>query len=202
MAFPLIMLGAALSALAVNELAEDRVDKLRKRRRMNKVETLSHKGRHDSPVAFYPSDLLVSMTKGKTVKVAPEVGSIVCCGLGGVLDHTGIYIGDNTIVELSGNGLVKAVSMQRFLFERSGKHIYIACDSNAEPLINDLVAQKASEQIFNYYEYDVIKNNCHRFIWQCFEQGNSELTTFKALSHKIARYYNRVIYWDLCQFNE
>ena len=202
MAFPLIMLGAALSALAVHELAEDRVDKMQKRRRTNKVETLSHLDRHDSPIAFYPSDLLVSMTKTKEVKVIPEIGSIVCCGLGGVLDHTGIFIGDNTIVELSGSGLVKAVSMRRFLSERSGKHIYIACDSNEKPLINHLAAQKASEQIFNYYEYDVIKNNCHRFIWQCFEQGNSELTTFKALSHKIARYYDRVIYWDLCKLNE
>lgn len=202
MALPLIMLGAAISALAVNELADDRIEKQRKRKKANGVETLSHLARHESPIAIYPSDLLVGLIKGSLASIQPEVGAIVCCGLGGVLDHTGIYIGENTIVELSGSGLVKAVSMQRFLAERSGKHIYVACDSNAEPLISDLAAQKASEQIFNYYEYDVIKNNCHRFIWQCFQQDKSELTTFKSLSQNLAKYYNRIIYWDLCKLDD
>jgi len=199
MALPLLMIGAALSALAVHELADDRINKQNKRKRNNKVETLAHLDEHESPIAFYPSDLFTSMSNSNATYVEPEIGSIVCCGIGGVLDHTGIYIGENYIVELAGSGLVKAVSIRRFLAERSGKHIFIACDSNAQPLVSELAAQKATEQIFNYYEYDVIKNNCHRFIWQCFAQNDNDFTTFKTLSYKLAKYYDRVIYWDVCK---
>ncbi len=200
MALPLLLLGAAaLSALAVQELADDRDNMLRKRKNSNKVETIEHLAKYDSPVATYPSEILLSLANNYAVDVVPKIGAIVCCGLGGILDHTGIYVGDNTIVELSGSGLVKAVSMERFLAERSGKQIFIACDSKAQPLVNKLAAQKAVEQLFNYYEYDVISNNCHRFIWQCFEQRDDDLSTFKTLSYKIAEYYNRIVYWDVCK---
>ena len=200
MALPLLMLGAAtLSAIVVQELADDRADKHRQRKCSNKVETLEHLAKYDSPIATYPSDLLTSISNDILVSIPPKIGAIVCCGLGGMLDHTGIYVGENTIVELSGSGLVKAVSMQRFLAERSGKQLFIACDSKAQPLVNKLAAQKASKQIFNYYEYDVINNNCHRFIWQCFTQGGDDLSTFKTLSYNMAKYYNRVIYWDICR---
>jgi uncharacterized protein YycO len=200
MALPLLLLGAAaLSALAVQELSDDRSNILQKRKRSDKAQTLEKLTKHDSPVAIYPSDFLVSMGNKNVIEVEPKVGAIVCCGLGQIFDHTGIYIGDNTIVELAGSGLVKAVSMDRFLTERSGKQIFIACDSNAQPLVNDLAAQKATEQIFNYYEYDVINNNCHRFIWQCFTQHDNDISTFKTLNYKIAKYYNRIIYWDICK---
>jgi len=200
MALPLLLLGAAaLSALAVQELADDRDNMLRKRRRKNRVETLESISEHDSPIATYPSDILLSMSNDCLVTVEPKVGSIVCCGLGGILDHTGIYIGDGTIVELAGSGLVKAVSMERFLDERSGKQIFIACDSKGEPLVNHLAAQRATEQVFNYYEYDFINNNCHRFIWQCIVQRDDDISTFKTLNHNIAKFYDRVIYWDVCK---
>jgi len=201
MALPLLLLGAAaLSAIVVQELADDRDNMLSKRKNSNKAETLDHLAKYDSPVATYPSDMLLSLANDHVAEVTPKIGAIVCCGLGGILDHTGIYVGDNTIVELAGDGLVKAVSMERFLSERSGKKIFIACDSKAQPLVNDLVAEKAVKQVFNYYEYDVISNNCHRFIWQCFAQRDDDLSTFKTLSYKIAEYYNRVVYWDVCKF--
>ncbi|MBA6254845.1 MULTISPECIES: hypothetical protein [unclassified Colwellia] len=38
----------------------------------------------------------------------PEIGAIFCCGVGGILDHTPLWVGDNTIVELDGNGFIKA----------------------------------------------------------------------------------------------
>jgi uncharacterized protein YycO len=199
MAIPLLLAGAAvLSTLAVNKLSEDRNKTLRKRK-SNKAQSFDQLSKHESPVATYPSDILVSMANDSVIEVEPVVGAIVCCGIGGILEHTGIYIGDDTIVELAGNGLVKAISMARFLEERSGKHIFIACDSKAQPLVDDLAVQKATKQIFNYYEYDVISNNCHRFIWQCFSQRDEDISTFKTLNYKIAKHYNRVIYWDVCK---
>ena len=199
MAIPLVLLGAAFSALAVKELADERTDIQLARRYSQKVKTLAHLAKYDSPIAIYPSDFLMGIAKEDIVKVQPEFGAVVCCGLGGVLDHTGIYIGDDTIVELAGSGLVKAVSMKRFLAERSGENMFIACDSLGKPLINKGAAQKAIENIYRYYEYDVISNNCHRFIWQCFEQEGNDFSTFKTLSHKLANYYNRVLYWDVCK---
>jgi len=200
MALPLLLLGAAaLSALAVQELADERTEKLRKRQGSDKVETLADLEKHESPTATYPSDLLTSFASDSVVGVEPKIGAVVCCGLGGMLDHTGIYIGDNLFVELSGSGLIKAVSARRFLSERSGKQIFIACDSRSQPLVNKCAAQRATEQVFNYYEYDVISNNCHRFIWQCFSHGDDDLSTFKSLSHNMAKYYNRIIYWDVCK---
>lgn len=49
------------------------------------------------------------------------MGAIVCCGVGGVLEHTGIWTEDNMIIEFDGNGLIKPISPTRFIKERSGK---------------------------------------------------------------------------------
>ena len=96
MALPLILVGAAaLSALAVKGLNDDRKSQLKSRKKFTKVQCLSDLNDHQSPIALYPSDFLVSEQS-----VIPKVGAIVCCGIGGVLDHTGIWLGDNLIVEL------------------------------------------------------------------------------------------------------
>ena len=197
MALPLIIAGvAALSALAVKSLNDDRKSQQKHRQRLTKVQRLSDLIEHEAPVAIYPSDLLVSEQS-----VTPQVGAIVCCGIGGILDHTGIWLGDDLIIELGGNGLIKAISSARFINERSGKQIFIACDSKGEPLVNEVAAKFASEQIYQYRDYHVINNNCHHFIWQCFKPSDHSLTTFKSLNYRLAHYFDRVIYWDLCEVN-
>ena len=194
MALPLLWLGAAaLSAMAVKGLADDRKQMQKQRGNSYRAKTLLELDEYESPVACYPSDLF-----SFEEKVKPNIGSIVCCGIGGVLDHSGIWIGENTIVELAGNGLVKAVSSERFIEERSGKHIFVACDSTAFALGNDNVAENAIAQIYQYKDYHLIKNNCHQFIWDCFANNDKQLTTLKSLSIAIAHYHNRVIYWDVC----
>jgi len=194
MALPLIIAGAAaLSALAVKGLNDDRKSQQKHRQRLTRAQRLSDLGKHESPIAIYPSDFLVSEQSVKA-----QVGAIVCCGIGGVLDHTGIWLGDNLIVELAGNGLIKAISSERFISERSGKQIFIACDSKGKPLVNEAAAKLASEQIYQYRDYHMIDNNCHHFIWQCFKPNDHSLTTFKSLNERLAKYFNRVIYWDLC----
>lgn len=194
MALPLLWLGvAALSSLTMKELNDDRKSKQNARKFFNKVQTLSCIEEHEATIAIYPSDFLDSKQT-----VHPQVGAIVSCGIGGVLDHTGIWIGDDTIVELSGSGLVKAISSKRFLHGRSGKKIFIACDSIGTPLVNLNAAYSASQQIFQYKKYDIVNNNCHEFIWQCFQQDSQPITTFKTLNNCLAQYFDRVIYWDIC----
>jgi len=194
MPLPLLWLGiAAASALAVKELADDRKAQQGMRFKDHRVRTLSDLHDYQSAIALYPTDLFTTEQQ-----VKPNLGAIVCCGIGGVLDHTGIWIGDNTIIEVDGNGLVKAVSPQRFTQDRSGKGIFIACDSLGIPLASEMAAQRAIEQIYQVRDYHLFANNCHQFIWQCFHADGQAITTFKALSIHIAKLFDRVIYWDSC----
>lgn len=195
MALPLLWIGAAaLSALTVKELADDRKKQQKQRYRSAKAQTLADLDRHESPVAVYPSDVFRSYQLSE-----PQIGSVVCCGIGGVLEHTGIWVGDDTIVELDGNGLIKAVSSARFTTERSGEKIFIACDSRGQALASEGAAQRAIKQIFQYQDYHLLDNNCHHFIWQCFQPNDLSLTTFKSLNVRLAQLFDRKIYWDQCK---
>jgi len=194
MALPLLWLGAAaISALTVKGLSDDRKAQQKQRKDSYKAQTLSDLSKHESAIAAYPSDLFDT---NEIVK--PQVGAIVCCGIGGILDHTGIWVDDDTIIEMDGQGLIKPISSRRFTAERSGKNIFIACDSNAQPLTSELAAQRALEQIFQCQQYDMINNNCHQFLWQCFKPHDTTLTTFKELNLRMAKYFDRKIYWDVC----
>jgi len=194
MPLPLLWLGAAaISALAVKELADDRKKQQKKRRFYRNVQSLDMLEQHESPVVQYPTDLF-----NTEQKVLPEIGSLVCCGIGGLLDHTGIWVGEDSIIELDGNGLIKPISVQRFTKERSGNNIFIACDSNATPLASVSAANRAQEQVFQYRDYHLLENNCHQFIWQCFKPNDKSLTTFKELNIRLATLFDRKIYWDIC----
>jgi hypothetical protein len=194
MPLPLLWIGAAaVSALAVKGIADDRKTQQRLRGKSFRVQTLADVSEHEAPVAIYPTDLF-----NTEQLVKPEIGAIVCCGIAGAFDHTGIWVGDNTIIEVDGNGLVKAVSPARFTDDRSGKGIFIACDSLANPLVNEVAAQRAIEQIYQLRDYHMIDNNCHHFIWQCFKPNDENITTFKSLSVNVAKYFNRKLYWDRC----
>lgn len=195
MPLPLLWLGAAASALAVKVVADDRKLQQGKRLKNYRALTLADLEHSQSPIATYPTDMFFTEQQ-----VKPAVGAIVCCGIGGVLEHSGIWIGDNTIIEVDGNGLVRALSPQRFTHTRSGKGIFIACDSLGTPLASELAAEKAIEQLFQVIDYHLFDNNCHQFIWQCFQTNAQAITTFKALSINIAQLFDRVIYWDRCDY--
>jgi len=48
--------------------------------------------------------------------VEPEIGSLFAVGLGfGVIEHTGIYIGDGYIIEQHGDDVLKQVTFQEFI---------------------------------------------------------------------------------------
>jgi hypothetical protein len=140
-------------------------------------------------------DESVGYLPGETDKKVDAVnGAIVTCGVYGLFEHTGIWVDEN-ILELKGNGLIRGVSPNRFLQERSGDSIYIACDDNHIPLIQSETADRAISQLFNYSEYDVIKNNCHKFVWHCISGENIPLTRFSALNQKMAEHFETTIHW-------
>ena len=197
MPLPLLWLGAAAaSVITINHLSEDRKKQQNKRRIASRALRLSGQKKQNSAVMIYPSELLTTEQLTQ-----PCFGAVVCCTIGGVLDHSGIWVGDNTIVELAGSGLVRAISTDRFIENRTGRKIFIAADSMGQALSSELAGQRALAQIYQYQEYDVIKNNCHHFVWQCFQPNADAITRFSALSLQLAEHFDRVIYWDQCDTN-
>ena len=92
--------------------------------------------------AYLKSTNTVRTLPGESSKrIAPRNGAIVTCGIYGVLDHTGVWVNGN-IYELSGKGLIRSVSPERFLHNRTGKKIYVACDEHYMPLAADDVSQR------------------------------------------------------------
>lgn len=166
MAAPLIWLGAGLAALAI-------ADKERR----------SPKG---SQVIHYPGE--------SVMQVSPTDGAVVCCGIYGVFDHTGIWV-DGQIIELKGNGLVRAVSPSRFLANRSGERIFVLCDAAGNAIENQRAASIALSKVFTYSEYDVLKNNCHRFCWQCISDERERVTAFTQLNQLLATHYQTRLRW-------
>jgi hypothetical protein len=141
----------------------------------------------NTSVAVNPGD-------GK-LRVTPADGAIVSCHIYGVFEHTGIWL-DGNIIELKGNGLIRGISPQRFLQQRSGEEIFVACDAYAQPLIAAGAAERASSQLYCYSEYDLLKNNCHKFVWQCVSNKNQSLTSFAELNQSLADYFGQALHWQ------
>lgn len=170
---PLIWLGAGIAALYAG-------DKLSKQHLRNK-----------QIVTHYPGE--------STREVKPTDGSIVCCGIYGVFDHTGIWV-DGKIIELRGNGLVRAISPERFLDNRSGDQVFVLCNGKEQPLISENVLSNASNLLYSYSEYDLLSNNCHRFVWQCVSNRKQIITSFFELNKALSLYFNQALNWHLCKY--
>lgn len=126
--------------------------------------------------------------------VAPVDGAIVSCGIFGVFEHTAIWL-DGDIIELKGNGLIRAISPARFVAQRSGELISVACNEKGEPLVAAQAVMRAVTQLYQYSEYDVFKNNCHRFVWQCISGNNEPLTRFSDLHKRLEKHFHCQVNW-------
>ncbi|MEA4862516.1 MAG: hypothetical protein VB042_04345 [Victivallaceae bacterium] len=101
--------------------------------------------------------------------VTPVRGSVVRCDLDfGRFDHTGLYVGNNRIVELGSDGKVKLVTPEEFLNStpaRTGISVYVACDESTEvPLGSRKVAKRALRMLGRSTHYHPALNNCHEFV--------------------------------------
>ena len=70
--------------------------------------------------------------------VQPAIGSIVYCNLLIAVEHTGIYVGNNKIVHLDGEGIVKLVSPKEFCQRLGGFNpantVFCPTDVNGKPI--------------------------------------------------------------------
>lgn len=143
----------------------------------------------------------ISILPGESsVQVRPVEGCIVCCEVFGVLDHTGIWV-DGRIIELHGNGLIRSVSVERFLADRSGEHIYIACDDTQRPLVVPGTTERAVQHIYQYRKYDLLNNNCHRFVWESVADIDQPVNRFTDLNKHLCELHHCSVSWLQLQTN-
>lgn len=187
MPLPIYLLGASIAtgiAIAnANRLTNDALSD-----RYSKYPKLGKPSVRVSPNSF------ISEPK-RIPSVDPTPGSVACCEVFHELEHTGIWIDSDCIVEFSNNGLIKAVSPNRFIKNRSGTEIRVACNRVGEPLASSKVAELAAHSIFTYQNYDLLNNNCHSFVAFCLGD-HAQVSTFSAVNSLLLKKYNTDIYWD------
>lgn len=108
-------------------------------------------------------------------KVKPVIGSVVYCDLAaGQAEHSGVYIGNNRIVHLNGDGVIESVTPDKFMNRLDGLNtaisIYVSCHKG-EAVGNVEVAERAKGQIGHRREYSLIFDNCHQLTSGCLS-GN------------------------------
>lgn len=129
--------------------------------------------------------LLESIAAEFKEKVKPVPGSVLKCDLafganflGGSLCHTGIYLGNDEIAEITnveGEAKVNVVDPYDFLngqgtnFVRTGINIYVATNGRGRALGGAKIARcaRAFAELGRYGEYDLVDNNCHKFTIRC-----------------------------------
>ena len=97
-------------------------------------------------------------------------------GPGGIIEHSGLFLGHNAAAELHGDGIFQKVSLSRSLNgdendeknPRCGSRIFAACDLESHrPLVMESAVEFANSHIDQHTEYNILTNNCHRFTASC-----------------------------------
>lgn len=101
----------------------------------------------------------------------PAPGTPVYCKLAVVAEHTGIYIGNDEIVHLNGDGDIEIVSPGEFVARWDGLNpavsIYYAAKSNGTPLCRKSIANRARSMVGGRRDYSMFFDNCHQFTSGC-----------------------------------
>ena len=106
----------------------------------------------------------------------PGTPLLEALGPAGLVEHSGLFLGESTAAELHGDGVFKRVTLSRFLngdeFDpdnpRCGTKIFAACDMETKkPLALESAVDFASNKIDEKTEYNLLTNNCHRFTASC-----------------------------------
>lgn len=157
-------------------------------------------------------DLLVQQTIIET-GYEPPPGTIVYCELGPA-EHSGVYIGKGTIVQLNRHGTIEAVSPETFTDSLAtlNRTIMVPFDGNNdyddEPWKNCNtaslcgIADTARTVVGKRREYNVILDNCHQFSAGCITGDFSNATNFlwmlKSLVQEEVNFGDPVLWfaWD------
>lgn len=99
-------------------------------------------------------------------KVKPVRGSIVKCELYG-FEHSGVYVGNGKIVELTGEGSIRLTDAAGFTEGTNALTIYVACCNSGKPLAKRSVADRAVKKTGTNRNYNLALDNCHQFTAGC-----------------------------------
>lgn len=102
---------------------------------------------------------------------SPVMGSVLYCDIVfGLAAHSGIYIGENTIIHLDGDGTVTTATPSEFLDRLDGLNtamsIYVSCN-NTTPVGCEEVALRSIEALGDKRDYNILFDNCHQFTAGC-----------------------------------
>ena len=111
-------------------------------------------------------------------KVQPIEGSVLYSDLFGIVEHSGIHIGNrkisNIVVEGFTEGRVKRSNPEEFI-EKAEMHneIYVSCNKKG-PVGDKRVSRYATKCIGIKNFYGLIFSNCHSFSQKCVEKSNQK----------------------------
>jgi hypothetical protein len=121
------------------------------------------------------------------------IGSLLCCRLAAIADHTGIYVGRGKIIHRDGDGYLDEVSPEKFLARLDGRNcadtIYVATNAGC-PLGGAYAARAARKALRDpdMQGYNLLFKNCHQFSCWCLT-GEKILPAFTALEVQLQRRY-------------
>jgi len=159
-----ILMGLTITSTVVRKPDQEKIDAERRRTNRSAINTIFEEV-FDAQCVLRP-------------------GSIVACDLALGLDHTGIYIGRNRIVERHGDGEIRKVSINDFINSstlRSGVTLYVAC-ANGKIIASPEIAKRAREAVGTNFGYHLIDNNCHKLTAYLATGRRHEITTFSTLA--------------------
>ncbi|MDP5214052.1 hypothetical protein ORJ66_13445 [Pseudoalteromonas tunicata] len=195
MAFPLLVLGGLLGSVALNaQHKRYLLEQDQSRRLLLPSSLLTVAQLTEMPIGRWPSDSIPSPLSHSLVS-----GALVCCTVYQAFDHVGLVVDNDTIIELHGSGLIRAVSPERFLAKRSGKHMFIACDQQGQAFSFPQAVNAAINDVFSYCEYDALAQNCYRQTWHWIDGSDKSIESFLLFNQCIALKINQRVYWDLAR---
>ena len=118
--------------------------------------------------------LVCLLTNDNVPREQIKPGTPLLVDLFGIVEHSGIYLGNGLVAELYGDNLLRQVPLKEFIEGdsriRTGNTIYAACSKESGlPIssINAALNARAYIQGIRTVEYDLIRNNCHLFSISC-----------------------------------
>ncbi|CCF81851.1 C40 family peptidase [Helicobacter bizzozeronii] len=138
-------------------------------------------------------------------KVTPKLGSILYCRLYGPTTHTGIYVGENQIVELLGTGKVKLSTPKEFISGTQAMSIYVSC-KGTQAVGFAKAAQRARAMVGKTLDYpsggiptEKHERNCHCFVYECLsgEHDSGKWTLLDIEAKFRGEFFDNWRVWDL-----
>lgn len=120
---------------------------------------------------LHPNDYKNRANKKVAVSIKDLDSCVVFCELSSIIEHSGIYIGDNQIVELNGDGDIRIVSIEEFLTlssYRTGRKLYTFVEQDKYSVVSNSIFRKRSlEWVGVQKDYNILFDNCHQFTTGC-----------------------------------